>query len=339
MQRSPWIIWPVLFLALFVTFLLHLVSGPVDVPFGEAIAALFDTSGEGLGTQVIRKVRVPEGLTAVVVGAALGACGVMMQTLFGNPLAGPGVLGVTSGAGLGVALVMLASAGASLPGLSVDALVVAGASCGSFGVLLLILWADRRLQDGVSLLIVGLMVGYFCSALISILEVAAGAEALKGYVLWGMGTFAAVGPDRSPLVFGLLATGCVLAMGTAKPLDAMQLGETYAATMGLQVSRTRTLVVVLTGCLAGVATAFCGPIAFLGLATPHVARGLFGRSDHRFLIPATMLLGSILALLCATVVRSTGPVSALPLNAVTALLGVPVVVWVLIRGRRWMRMG
>jgi iron complex transport system permease protein len=318
-------------------FLLNLAVGPVSVPLAAVWNAL--TGGpvdDEAWRTIVRGVRLPEAVTALVAGAALASSGLLMQTLFRNPLAGPSVLGITSGSGLGVALVMLASPmwTAWLPA---DAAVVLAAFAGAGAMLALILLADRRVGDGVTLLIVGLMVGYFCSALVSVLELAAPAGAVKGFVSWGFGSFAQVPPSRMawlvvPCIVGLLAS-----FALAKPLDALLLGDAYARSLGVPVQAMRRAVIVVTALLAGTVTACCGPIAFLGLATPHVARGLLRSSAHASLMPVTVLLGAFLGLACSLVVRLSGPSTALPLNAVTSLLGVPVVLWVLWKGQRWSR--
>ncbi len=336
-MRRPALLLPLLAVASVLLFLLDLAVGSVSIPLAEVWGALTGggVADEGWRT-IVRAVRLPEALTALCAGAALAVSGLLMQTLFRNPLAGPSVLGITSGSGVGVAVVMLASPWWSgwLPS---DAAVSIAAFGGAVGMLTLILLADRRVGDGVTLLIVGLMAGYLCSALVSVLQVAASATAVKGYVGWGMGSFAQVPPDR--LVWLVLpgAFGLLLAFLLIKPLDALLLGDHYAQSLGVSVPVVRRRIILVTALLAGTVTAFCGPIAFLGLATPHVARALVGSAAHGRLMPVTALLGGALALLCDTVVRWSMPAAALPLNAVTSLLGVPVVLWVLWKGQRWVR--
>jgi len=332
--------WPFALLALLgaALFLLHLVTGPVPIPAWEAAVALFTGSSADPGQAlIVRGVRLPQALTATLAGAGLAACGLMMQTLFRNPLAGPSVLGISSGASLGVALLMLARPAALLLPLPADLTLIAGALGGAMGVLLLILLADRRVGGGTTLLIVGLMTGYLCSALISVLQAASAAGALKGFVLWGMGSFAGVGMDRMAWLAVPSLLGIAAALLLIKPLNALLMGEDYAATMGVDVARARRRIVWATGVLAGVITAFCGPIAFLGLAVPHVARALFRTGDHARLMPATILCGAVLALFCDLLVRLPGVGASIPLNAVTSLLGAPVVAWVLLGGQRWAR--
>ncbi|MDQ3100294.1 MAG: iron ABC transporter permease, partial [Bacteroidota bacterium] len=242
-----------------------------------------------------------------------------------------------SGASLGVALIMLAHPFWSQLPLPANAALIIAAFIGSMAVLLVILLADKRVGDGITLLIIGLMIGYLCSALISVLQVTSSAAALKGFVLWGMGSFAGVGMDRLAWLALPVLIGIIGALLMIKPLNALLLGEEYASTMGVKVPAARRNIMWITGILAGTITAFCGPIAFLGLATPHVARGLFRTSDHGRLMPATILCGGVLALFCDLIVRLPGVGSSIPLNAVTSLLGAPVVAWVLLSGKRWAR--
>lgn len=333
-------IWPflVLSLAWVVLFLAHLMVGSVDVPMSSVLAAFSPgASSDNEFVAIVRGIRLPQAITALLAGCGLAASGLMMQTLFRNPLAGPSVLGISSGASLGVALIMLARPVWSSLKIPPDASLIIAALLGAMGVLLVILLADRRVGDGITLLIIGLMIGYLCSALISVLQVASAAAALKGFVLWGMGSFAGVGPDRMPWLAVPVVLGLMCALLLIKPLNALLLGEDYAATMGVNVPRTRRNIMWITGILAGTITAFCGPIAFLGLATPHVARGLFRTSDHTRVMPATILCGGVLALFCDLIVRSPAMQPSIPLNAVTSLLGAPVVAWVLLSGKRWAR--
>ena len=307
------------------------------IPLGDVLTALGGASLDAGHTLIVRGVRLPQAITAAASGAGLAACGLLMQTLFRNPLAGPSVLGISSGASLGVALLMLSAPALVLLPVSRDAALVLGALLGSMGALVVILLADRRVGDGITVLIIGLMVGYLCSALISVLQMASPAAALKGFVIWGMGSFAGVPPTRLPWLLGPVLLGIGVALLLVKPLNALLLGEEEAASLGVPVPAIRRRIMWVTGILAGTITAFCGPIAFLGLATPHVARGLFRTSDHARLMPATMLCGMVLALFCDLIARLPGAQATIPLNAVTSLLGAPVVAWVLLSGKRWSR--
>lgn len=335
-MRSRTVILSVLAFLLVVLFVTDLLVGSVAIPLSEAIGAIVRGSGSDEVVAIVRGVRLPEALTAVLAGAGLAACGLIMQTLFRNPLAGPGVLGISSGASLGVALVLLARPvwNAALP---LEAATTTAAMLGALAVLLLIVAADRRLGDGVTLLIIGIMVGHVCGALISVLQSASWAEALKSYVLWSMGTFAATTPRNIGWLAVVVALGTMGAFRAIKPLNALLLGDDLAASMGVDVRNMRRVLILIAGSLAGVVTAFCGPVAFLGLATPHIARAAIRSNDHLHLMPTTVLTGAVLAVGCDLLVRSTGAVHALPLNAVTSLLGAPVVVWVLLRGRKWAR--
>ncbi len=284
---------------------------------------------------IIVEVRAPAVLTAIFAGAGLAAAGLLMQTVFHNPLAGPGVLGITGGASLGVALVMLAWPAWNFLPLPPDLLVVLAALGGAIAVLMVVVYADRRVGNGVTLLVLGLMIGYLCSALLGVLQATSEANALKGFVLWGMGSFAATELHRIPWLAVPVMMGVAAALALAKPLNAMQLGDDQARTMGVDVVRVRRIAIWTTGLLGGTVTAFCGPIAFLGLAVPHVARAFIRSSDHRLLMPASVLLGATLALACDLVVRMDPAGMVLPLNSVTSLLGIPVVLWVLLRRKSW----
>ena len=317
--------------------MLGLAIGSVHVPIGEVWSALFHPDPQSTFTTIVRQVRLPQVITAATAGAGLAASGLLMQTLFRNPLAGPSVLGISSGASLGVALVMLAQPLWMLLPIPRDLFVILASLAGAIAVLFLIVLADKRVGDGVTLLIIGLMVGYLCSAVISVLQSASAAQALKSYVLWGMGSFAAVDPRRIAWLVVPVMLGVVGSIALIKPLNALLLGDDYARSMGVPVDRTRRIAIWTTGLLAGTITAFCGPIAFLGLATPHVARMFVRTNDHAVLMPASILLGAVLALGCDLIVRASGTDVALPLNAVTSLLGAPVVLWVLLSGKHWAR--
>lgn len=329
--------WLILIMALGAALaVIGLGTGSADLSLREVWRALF-RADEGVAGTIILQVRLPQVITAIVAGAGLAAAGLLMQTIFHNPLAGPGVLGLTGGASLGVAMVVLARplwAGLPLPQ---DLLVTLAAMGGAMAVLLFILLADRRVGDGVTLLIFGLMVGYLCNALVSVLQAGSEAGALKGFVLWGLGSFAGMDLSRLPWLMVPVAIGLLLALTLVKPLNALLIGEDHARSMGVDVERVRRRAIWTAGLLAGTVTAFCGPVAFLGLAVPHVGRALLRSTDHRLLMPGTILLGAALALGCDLVVRSGWTGAVLPLNAVTSLLGVPVVIWVLLRGGKWAR--
>ncbi|MBL7952157.1 MAG: iron ABC transporter permease [Flavobacteriales bacterium] len=332
--RNKWLLLALLF-ATIILFVVHLLLGPVPLNASVVLDALCGAADDG-PSRIVVTVRLPEAVTAVLAGSGLAVCGLLMQTLFRNPLAGPSVLGLSSGASLGVAVLMLARPLWVLTALPAEVAVILGSFLGAIGVLLLIMLADRRMGDGVALLIVGLMVGYLCGAIIDVLQVAGPESALKGYVLWGMGSFTNVVNERLPWLATPVIAGSLAAVLLMKSLNALLLGDAYATSLGVPVRRTRHIIMWTTGLLAGTITAFCGPIAFLGLATPHVARGLCRTSDHITLLPITMACGALLALFCDLIVKLPG-ISGLPLNAVTSLLGAPVVAWVLWSGKRWAR--
>lgn len=312
-----------------------LLVGTTAIPAGDVLRALFGVASSSQHQMIVTGVRLPQALTALLAGGGLAVCGLLMQTLFRNPLAGPSVLGVTSGAGLGVAVFMLG--GGAMGGVLLEAGLVGAASAGAMAVLLLIALADRRVGDGVTLLIVGLMIGYLCGAVVSVLEVYGTSGAVKGFVLWGMGSFTGTTARDLFWLGPLVVFGSVLAFLQGKALNALLAGEEQAATFGVRVRRVRTWTIVLCGLLASTITAFCGPVAFVGLVTPHVARGILRTTDHLLLLPACLTIGSSLALLCDLLTRLPGVNGNLPLNAVTSLLGAPVVLWVLLQGRNFYR--
>lgn len=331
--------WPLALLAVLVLLLFasQLFVGSITIRPSVILHALFRTSSVDPGdASIVLGIRLPQAITALLAGSGLAACGLLMQTLFRNPLAGPSVLGISSGASLGVAVVLLAQPLWALLPLPADAVLVVAALAGAMGVLVLIVLADRRVGDGITLLIVGLLIGYLCSAVIDILQARTEAVALKGYVLWGMGSFSGVPSERLLWLAVPVLMGLVLAILSMKPLNALLLGEDLAATMGTPVRAARRRIMWTTGIMAGTITAFCGPIAFIGLVTPHVARALLRTSDHARLLPATILCGAAMALGCDLLARTFGGTSV-PLNAVTSLLGAPVVAWVIFSGKRWAR--
>lgn len=313
--------------------LLGLATGTSHIALSGVIEALF--RGEHAQGSVVRQVRLPQVLTAVLAGSGLATGGLLMQAVFRNPLAGPGVLGINGGASLGVALVVLAQplwAGLPIPA---GWMVTLAALAGAVLVLGAIMLADRRVGDAATLLIIGLMFGYLCSALVSLLQAGSEALALQGFVRWGLGSFAGTALHDLPWLALPVVAAVLLALPLAKPLNALMLGEEEAMALGVNVGLVRRTAIVATALLAGSITAWCGPIAFLGLAVPHVARALLRTADLRLLLPGSVLLGAVCALGCDLLIRGTRLFHAAPLNVVTSLLGVPVVLWVLIHGRHW----
>lgn len=320
-------------------FLLVLAAGSVQIPLEQIVTVLLGGEAERASwTNIILKVRLPKALAAMLAGAALGVGGLMMQTYFRNPLADPFVLGVSSGASLGVALVVLSvgtAGGVLLAGFGfVGDLALAGAAAaGAALTLLLVLSVAARVRGSLALLLLGLMLGYLVSAAVSLLLYFSIPERIQAYVNWTFGSFSGVTWEQMPILAGGVAVGLVLAFALTKPLNALLLGEGYARTLGVPLRSVRLTILLAAALLAGTVTAFCGPISFIGMAVPHLCRGLLQSSDHRLLMPAVALLGAIMALAASVVAEVPGSSSVLPLNAVTALLGAPVVIWVLLRQR------
>lgn len=278
--------------------------------------------------------RLPKSLTAILVGVALSASGLQMQTYFRNPLAGPFVLGISSGAGLGVALWLMSGAalGTLLSGFYANAwMVFLAATTGSTGVLLLISLAAWRVRDSMTLLIIGLMFGSFAAAIISVLSYFSPAEQLKLFTVWSMGSLGNTGWHQLTVFMAATCIGLSPAIYLAKSFNAMLLGENYAQSMGVNITRLRWIMIISTGILTGCATAFCGPIAFIGIAVPHITRMLLQTSDHRLLFPASAVIGSIVMLLCDTISQLPGSAQTLPINAITSLFGAPIVIWLILR--------
>lgn len=308
-------------------FALDLCVGDVNLPLRQVWNALIGGECPRATAAIVRGIRLVKAIVAVMAGAALGVSGLQMQTLFRNPLAGPYVLGISSGAGLGVALFLL---GAPLLGMSAwtSGFGIAGAAwVGSAAVLILMAVAAARLRDILALLVLGMMLSSGVSAVVQILQYLSKDDALKAYVIWTMGSLGEVTSEQLLILVPAVIAGLVLAVATVKPLNLLLFGEEYARTMGLDLRKSRALIFASTTLLAGTVTAYCGPIGFIGLAMPHVARMLFGSSDHRVLIPATVLTGAAVLLVCDIISKAF----VLPINAITALLGIPVVVWIVLR--------
>jgi iron complex transport system permease protein len=319
--------------------MLSVSLGSVPIPL-DAVATIL-RGGEpetATWTTIVLKFRLPKALTAALAGAALAVAGLQMQTLFRNPLAGPFVLGISSGASLGVALVVLSIGGTGATllaglGFAGEFGLALAASAGAAIVMVAVLLAAQRLPDTMTILILGLMFGYAANALVSVLLYFAVTERIQSYVTWTFGSFGGVTWSQLRVLGPAVGLALIIAHLSAKPLNALLLGETYARSMGVAVGRARLWVVSTAAILAGVVTAFCGPIAFVGVAVPHLCRGLFNTSDHRVLLPAVSMMGAILALIADMIAHLPGSQVTLPLNAVTALLGAPVVTWVILRRR------
>lgn len=303
-------------------FLLDLAVGAVAVPLGDVWAALTGGDCPRATAKIILNIRLIKAVVALLAGAALSVSGLQMQTLFRNPLAGPYVLGISSGASLGVALVVLAGFGSSIG--------IAGAAwLGAALVLVVIAAVGHRIKDIMVILILGMMFSTGVGAIVQILQYLSKEESLKAFVIWTMGSLGDVTFDQLAVLVPSIIAGLLLAVVTIKPLNLLLFGEEYAVTMGLNIRRSRGLLFLSTTLLAGTVTAFCGPIGFIGLAMPHVTRMLFRNSDHRVLVPGTVLSGAAVLLLCDLVSK----MFTLPINAITALLGIPIVVWVVLRNK------
>ena len=331
MRSRTTIIFVVLAALTALLLLVDIGAGSVKLSIGEVADALLGRGDNPATTKIVVDIRLTKGIVAIIAGIALSVSGLQMQTLFRNPLAGPYVLGVSSGASLAVALFIL---GAPLTGgLSATAasLGMTGAALvGSAVVLALIAVAGRRIKDIMVVLILGMMVSSAISAIVQILQYMSSDEALKSFVIWTMGSLGNVTSDQLPILAVTVAVGLILAVATTKSLNLLLLGEEYAVTMGYDNRRGRTMVLVSTALLAGSVTAFCGPIGFVGLALPHVARVAFGTADHRVLIPGAALTGAAVLLGCDIVSK----LFVIPVNAVTALVGIPIVIWIVFRNRQ-----
>lgn len=327
--------------AFVIAFLMSLALGSTHVPIADVIDVLLRTApADRSSTLVIESIRLPRSLTAVLAGASLGIAGLQMQTLFRNPLADPFALGISSGAQLGVALVVLGSGmtaatvfGAST-GLAGDALLIAAAIAGAIAVLAVVIVVSARVSNPATVLILGLMFGYAASAVVTVLIGISSPEKLMELARWGFGSFSGVTWQRLTLFAPITLLGLTGAAAMTKQLNALLLGENYARSMGVAVRRARLLTMLSASILGAVVTAFCGPIAFLGIAVPHLSRGLLGTSNHRVLVPAVVLMGGAVALAAQLVSLLPGNGGVLPLNAVTSIIGAPVVVAILLRSRR-----
>lgn len=318
-------------------FVANLLVGSVSIPAGEVLRILLgEDTGRASWRYIVWEARLPQALTAMLAGSALAACGLLLQTAFRNPLAGVSILGVNSGAGLGVAVVMLLLGGTLSAGafsLSGFFSVLAGAFAGALAVMALILFFSTVVRSNVMLLIIGLMVGYLVSSVVSLLNFMSTAEGVQSYMVWGMGHFGGVSLRQMPAFAAVVLAGLAGALLLVKPLNALLLGERYAENLGVRVRCVRHVLLVVVGVLTAVTTAFCGPVLFIDLAVPHIARLLLPTANHRLLLPATMLAGAVVALACNLACVLPGGAGLIPLNAVTPLIGAPIVIYVIVRQR------
>ncbi len=329
----------ILLIAIALLLIVNLLIGTVKIPIVDVCRILGGGGDNEIWTNIIFSSRLPQALTAIVAGAGLAVSGLQMQTVFRNPLAGPSVLGISNGSALGVAFVVLLSGrigGVALSRLGYlgDAAMSVAAIIGALAVLLLIMWVAQKVKGNVTLLIIGVMIGYLANAIIGVLKFLSPEDDVKAFVVWGLGSFSRVSGDEMVLFIVLMCILLPLAFLLVKPLNLMLLGDNYAANLGLNIKRARMLIIISSGVLVAIVTAYCGPIMFIGLAVPHLARAIFRTSDHRLLMPATALCGAALALLCNLIARMPGFEGALPVNSVTALVGAPVIAMVIFRRRK-----
>lgn len=321
-----------------VLFALNLAVGSIRIPVSSVWAVLMNEEGQKESWRfIILESRLPQAITAMLCGGSLAVSGLMLQTAFRNPLAGPSIFGINSGAGLGVALVMLGLGGSFSAGslhVSGFVAVLTAAFVGAMAVMALIFFFSTLVRNNVMLLIVGIMIGYMANSAISLLNFFATDEGVKSYMVWGMGSFGGVPMQQMPLFASVCLVGLVGSLLLIKPLNALLLGEQYAENLGVSTLSVRNWLLVTTGLLTAITTAFCGPVAFIGLAVPHIARLLLRTSDHRVLMPGTILCGAVVALFCNLVCFLPGENGVIPLNAVTPVMGAPVIIYVIARQRK-----
>jgi iron complex transport system permease protein len=328
----------VLSLVVILCFFVNISLGSVSIPIEDILKSTFGNAIDNTSWQyIIQNYRLPKAFTAILVGSGLGISGLLMQTLFRNPLAGPFVLGISSGASLGVALTIM---GASVFGgffatllITKWSLVIA-ASLGSFLVLLAVMIVSVKVRDTMAILIIGLMFASITAAVVSVLAYFSSAEQLQQYIFWGFGSLGDLSWNELLILFIIFLLGFVLSILSIKPLNTLLLGENYAKSLGLNIVSNRLIIITATSLLAGTITAFAGPIAFIGLAIPHITRQIFNTSNHKILLPAVFLFGAIVMLICDTIAQLPNSDYTLPINAITSIIGAPVVIWLLVRKRK-----
>ena len=320
-------------------FILNLFVGSVTVPFDEIFKVLLNDNADKTLSVIIFNYRLPQALTALLAGAALAVAGLLMQTLFRNPLADPSMLGISSGASLGVGIVVLLTG--AISGTAVSSFgwwstigVSLAAFIGAVLVLFVMLAFSSRMKNMTTLIIIGLMIAYLAGSITDILKFFSLKEDIHAFVIWGMGSFSGVGTSKMPIFAISIIIGLIVTFFLSKNLNILLLGEMYAENLGLNIRKNSVIIILVSGYLTAIVTAYCGPIAFVGLAMPHIARFLFKSSDHRLLIPATMLIGMDMALICNLIARMPGFDGNLPINAVTAFIGAPVVISVILKSRK-----
>lgn len=339
-MKRPLIAFILIFISILIFFILNLVLGTVSIPVGSVWNILFGIKEESIiWENIIWKSRFPQTITALMAGAGLSISGLQMQTLFRNPLAGPSELGISSGASLGVAFIILLSGsvgGTALikMGLFGEIAISIAAVAGALAIMIIIIAISRFVRGNVILLIIGVMIGYIATAIIGVLKFFSNDEDVRAYVIWGLGSFSKVSGNQVYTFVGIMIILIPLSFLLIKTLNLMLLGDGYARNLGLNVKRARLYVIVCSCIIPAIVTAYCGPIVFLGLAVPHLCRTIFVSSDHRILMPAVTLTGASLALFCNLVARMPGFEGALPINSVTALIGAPIVISVLFGKRK-----
>ena len=320
---------------IFALFILNLVMGSISIPVEDTFRILLGEDDVKPSWQyIILNSRLPQALTAILCGGALAASGLMLQTAFRNPLAGPSIFGINSGAGLGVALVMLFLGGSISAGsvsLSSFVAVLVAAFIGAMLVMMLIFFFSTIVRNHVMLLIIGIMIGYISNSAISLLNFFATDEGVRSYMVWGLGSFGGVSMKMMPVFASITLLGLAGSLMLIKPLNALMLGDRYAENLGINIIKVRNWLLIVTGILTAITTAFCGPVAFIGLAVPHIARLLLTTDNHRSLLPATILMGAVIALLCNLITILPGESGVIPLNAVTPIMGAPVIIYVILK--------
>ena len=329
MKNRHILLFAILSFLLLILFMADLAFGSIRIPIESIPEILFNRNGGNMESEILLNFRLPKALTAIIAGASLSVAGLMMQTLFRNPLADPYILGVSSGASLGVALITMASAMLPVMLVSSGWAMIISAIAGASVVLLLVVAVSFRVQNAVTLLIVGIMFGTIAGSVVSILQNFSNPDAIKLFVMWTFGSLSAVTWDYMQVLLPVSLAGLGMAFLLHKKMDGLLLGENYARGLGIPVIRTRFWIVIATGLLAGGITAFTGPIAFVGVAIPHIARGLFRTSSHKTLLPATLLCGASLLLLCDII--SQIPAYTLPINTISSLFGAPVILWIILK--------
>ena len=319
-----------------VLFALNLMLGSIRIPAGDVVRILLgDETMKASWRFIVLESRLPQAITAILCGGSLAVSGLMLQTAFRNPLAGPSIFGINSGAGLGVALVMLLLGGSISAGsvsISGFVAILIAAFIGAMAVMAVIFFFSSIVRNNVMLLIIGIMIGYISNSAISLLNFFATDEGVKSYMVWGMGSFGGVSMKSMPIFATISIAGLIGSLLLIKPLNALMLGDRYAENLGINILRTRNWLLIVTGILTAITTAFCGPVAFIGLAVPHIARLLLTTDNHRVLLPATILCGAVIALVCNLICFLPGENGVIPLNAVTPIMGAPVIIYVIAKG-------